>query len=287
MFRIVRKRLLAPNIYGMDIEARRVAQSAKPGQFVIIRIDDKGERVPLTIADYDPEAGTVLIVVQTIGASTSKLCALEEGESLLDFVGPLGQPTDLEELSDEELAKKRIVFVGGGVGAAPIYPQVKYLHDRGYPCDVIIGAKTKDIEIMRPELEAVSRNYYQATDDGSDGFHGLVTDCLRDLVQNQGVEYNHAVTIGPMIMMKFVAQLTKELNIPTVASLNTLMVDGTGMCGACRVTVGGKTRFTCVEGPEFDAHQIDFNEAMRRQGMYKDDERVRLEQFYNSCKLGR
>lgn len=286
MFKIVRKRLLAPNIYQLDILARRVAESAKPGQFVIVRVDDRGERVPLTIADYDPEEGTVAIVIQTIGASTKKLCALEEGESLLDLVGPLGIPTDLMDMTDEELSSKRIVFVGGGVGAAPIYPQVKYLYERGFLADVIIGAKTKDIEIMRPELEAVAGTYYQATDDGSDGFHGLVTNCLRDLVERQGKAYDHVVTIGPMIMMKFVAQLTKELGIHTVASLNTLMVDGTGMCGACRVSVGDRVRFTCVEGPEFDAHLVNFDEAMRRQGMYKDTERMRLEQYQNSCKLG-
>ncbi len=286
MFKIVRKKLLAPNIYLLDILARRVAESAKPGQFVIVRVDDKGERVPLTIADYNAEAGTVTIVIQTIGASTQKICSLNEGDSLLDFVGPLGIPSDLIEMTDEELAQKNIIFVGGGVGAAPIYPQVKYLHERGFPADVIIGAKTKEIEIMRPELEAVSKNYYQATDDGSDGFHGLVTDCLKDLVQNQGKGYNHVVTIGPMIMMKFVSRLTKELGIHTIASLNTLMVDGTGMCGACRVSVGDKVRFTCVEGPEFDAHLVNFDEAMRRQGMYKDTERVRLEQYQKSCKLG-
>ena len=179
-----------------------------------------------------------------------------------------------------------MIFVGGGVGAAPVYPQVKYLAKRGFKPDVIIGAKTKAIEIMREGLEEYSANYYQATDDGSDGFHGMVTDCLKDLVVNRGKEYNHCVTIGPMIMMKFVALVTKELGIPTVASLNTLMVDGTGMCGACRVTVGGKTRFTCVEGPEFDAHAVDFAEAMRRQGMYKTIEKAHLDAYNAECKLG-
>lgn len=286
MFKIVRKVVLAPNIYLMDIAARRVAESAQPGQFVIIRVDECGERVPLTIADFDREAGLVTIVTQTIGASTRKLCALEQGDSILDFVGPLGLPTDLIEMSDEQLAEKKIIFVGGGVGAAPIYPQVKYLSQRGFKPDVIIGAKTKALQVMRKELEEHSANYFQATDDGSDGFHGMVTDCLKDLVINQKREYNHCITIGPMIMMKFVALTTKELEIPTICSLNTLMVDGTGMCGACRVSVGGRTRFTCVEGPEFDAHAVDFNEAMRRQGMYRTIEQERLAQYNESCKLG-
>ncbi len=284
MFPILKKEKLAPAIYLMDIYAPRVAQSAMPGQFVIVRVDQKGERVPLTIADYDPASGAVTIVIQTIGASTSKLCDLKQGDSVLDFVGPLGLPSDLCEMTDEELGKKKIIFVGGGLGAAPIYPQVKYLAERGFKPDVIIGAKTKAIEIMRPELEAVSANYYQATDDGSDGFHGMVTNCLQDLVQNQGKQYNHCVTIGPMIMMKFVSKLTQDLGIHTIASLNTLMVDGTGMCGACRVSVGGKMRFTCVEGPEFDAHEVNFDEALRRQGMYKEIEKARMEE-YNNCKL--
>ena len=286
MFKIVRRIDLAPNIVRMDLAARRVAESAQPGQFVIVRVDDRGERIPLTIADYDEELGTVSIVTQTIGVSTRKLCTLQEGDSVMDFVGPLGCPSDLVGLSDAELAKKRVIFVGGGVGAAPVYPQVKYLAKRGFKPDVIIGAKTKAIEIMREGLEEYSANYYQATDDGSDGFHGMVTDCLKDLVVNRGKEYNHCVTIGPMIMMKFVALVTKELGIPTVASLNTLMVDGTGMCGACRVTVGGKTRFTCVEGPEFDAHAVDFAEAMRRQGMYKTIEKAHLDAYNAECKLG-
>lgn len=284
MFQILKKEKLAPAIYLMDIHAPRVAESAMPGQFVIVRVDEKGERVPLTIADYNPATGAVTIVIQTIGASTNKLCDLNAGDSVLDFVGPLGLPSDLCEMSDEELAQKRIIFVGGGLGAAPIYPQVKYLAERGFKPDVIIGAKTKAIEIMRSELEAVSANYYQATDDGTDGFHGMVTNCLQDLVQNHGKQYNHCVTIGPMIMMKFVSKLTQELNIPTIASLNTLMVDGTGMCGACRVSVGNKMRFTCVEGPEFDAHQVNFDEALRRQAMYKEVEKARLEE-YNNCKL--
>lgn len=286
MFKIVRKLELAPSIFLMDIEAHRVAQMAQPGQFVIVRVHDHGERVPLTIADYDREAGLVTIVTQAIGASTHRLCRLEEGDTLLDFVGPLGQPSNLVGMPDSELAQKRIIFIGGGVGAAPVYPQVKYLAERGFKPDVIIGAKSKNYEIMRPEMEAAAANYYQATDDGSDGFHGLVTDCLRDLVQNQGKQYNHAVTIGPMIMMKFVSALTKELGIATEASLNALMVDGTGMCGACRVSVNGKMMFTCVDGPEFDAHAINFDEAMRRQGMYRTMETERMQAYENNCKIG-
>ena len=286
MFKIVRKLELAPSIFLMDIEAHRVAQMAQPGQFVIVRVHDRGERVPLTIADYDREAGLVTIVTQAIGASTHRLCRLEEGDTLLDFVGPLGQPSNLVGMPDSELAQKRIIFIGGGVGAAPVYPPVKYLAERGFKPDVIIGAKSKSYEIMRPEMEAAAANYYQATDDGSDGFHGLVTDCLRDLVQNQGKQYNHAVTIGPMIMMKFVSALTKELGIATEASLNALMVDGTGMCGACRVSVNGKMMFTCVDGPEFDAHAINFDEAMRRQGMYRTMETERMQAYENNCKIG-
>ena len=290
MFTISKKRLLAPNIYLMEVDAPRVAKSAQPGQFVIVRVREKGERIPLTIADYNREKGTVTIVTQTIGASTRLICALEEGEALLDFAGPLGQPSELIHETDEQLAGKKILFIGGGVGTAPVYPQVKYLSERGFKPDVIIGAKTKEIVIMEEEMRAVTNNYYLATDDGSSGFKGLVTDMLRDLVQNQGKQYDLVVTIGPMIMMKFVTLLTKELGIKTIASLNTLMVDGTGMCGACRVSVGGQTRFTCVDGPEFDAHLVDFDEAMRRQNMYRSIEGQKLAELEHkdhNCKVGR
>lgn len=290
MFTISKKRLLAPNIYLMEVDAPRVAKSAQPGQFVIVRVREKGERIPLTIADYNREKGTVTIVTQTIGASTRLICALEEGEALLDFAGPLGQPSELIHETDEQLAGKKILFIGGGVGTAPVYPQVKYLSERGFKPDVIIGAKTKDIVIMEEEMRAATNNYYLATDDGSSGFKGLVTDMLRDLVQNQGKQYDLVVTIGPMIMMKFVTLLTKELGIKTIASLNTLMVDGTGMCGACRVSVGGQTRFTCVDGPEFDAHLVDFDEAMRRQNMYRSIEGQKLAELEHkdhNCKIGR
>jgi len=290
MFTIIRKRLLAPSIYSMDIKAPRVAKSAQPGQFVIVRVREKGERIPLTIADYNRKEGTVTIVTQTIGASTRLICALEEGEALLDFAGPLGRPSELIHETDEQLASKKILFVGGGVGTAPVYPQAKYLSERGFKPDVIIGAKTRDLVILEDEMRAVSNEYFLTTDDGSAGFKGLVTDRLKDLVVNQGKKYDLVVTIGPMIMMKFVAKLTQELGIPTIASLNTLMVDGTGMCGACRVSVGGKTRFTCVDGLEFDAHQVDFDEAMRRQNMYRTIEGQKLaelEKDDHECKIGR
>lgn len=272
MYRIVKKSLLAPNIYLMDIEAPRVAKSCYPGQFVIVKMDEKGERIPLTICDYDRENGTVTIVFQTLGQSTKVMATYEEGEAFADFVGPLGQPSEMVHEDLESLKAKKIMFIAGGVGTAPVYPQVKWLHEKGIKADVIVGAKTKDIVILEEEMKAVAGSLYIATDDGSSGFKGLVTDQLKDLVQNQGKKYDLVVAIGPMIMMKFVAMLTKELNIPTIVSLNPIMVDGTGMCGACRVTVGGEVKFACVDGPEFDGHLVNFDEAMRRQTMYKSEE---------------
>ncbi|HOF81303.1 MAG: sulfide/dihydroorotate dehydrogenase-like FAD/NAD-binding protein [Bacteroidales bacterium] len=289
MFTIVKKRLLAPNIYLMEVNAPRVAKSAQPGQFVIVRVREKGERIPLTIADFNRQDGAVTIVTQSIGASTKLICALQEGEALLDFAGPLGQPSELIHMTDEELANTRILFIGGGVGTAPVYPQVKYLSERGFKADVIIGAKNKDYVILEDEMRAVVNGYYLTTDDGSASFKGLVTDRLKDLIENQSKKYDLVVTIGPMIMMKFVTMLTKEYGIKTIASLNTLMVDGTGMCGACRVSIGGKTRFTCVDGPEFDAHLVDFDEAMRRQNMYRTIEGQKiaeLELENHKCKIG-
>ncbi len=269
MFKILGKELLAPNIYQMEIEAPRVAQAAKPGQFIILRLNEEGERVPLTIADYDTERGSVTIVIQTVGYSTSKLCEMNPGESIADFAGPLGQPSEFVHEPIEQLREKRILFVAGGVGTAPVYPQVKWLNEHGVKADVIIGAKSRDILIYVEKMKAVAGNVYIATDDGSAGFKGMVTALLCDLIDNQGKQYDEVIAIGPMIMMKFVALTTLKYGIKTIVSLNTLMVDGTGMCGACRVTVGGKTRFTCVDGPEFDGHQVDFDEAMRRQGMYR------------------
>ncbi len=272
MYKILSKRLLANNIYLMDIEAPRVARSSEPGQFVIVKLDEKGERIPLTICDYNREKGSVTIVFQTLGQSTKKMALLEEGDFVSDFVGPLGQPSEMVEENLEELKNKKIIFIAGGVGTAPVYPQVKWLHERGIACDVIVGAKNKELVILEEEMKAVAGNLYICTDDGSYGFKGMVTEKLKDLVNNEGISYDRAIAIGPMIMMKFVALLTKELNIPTVVSLNPIMVDGTGMCGACRVTVGGEVKFACVDGPEFDGHKVNFDEAMRRQAMYKSEE---------------
>ncbi len=283
MFRIVEKRALADNIYLLRIEAPRVAHSALPGQFVIVRVDEQGERVPLTIADYDKADGTVTIVIQTIGVSTRKLCALNEGDSIADFAGPLGNPSEFIHLSPEELQNRRYLFVAGGVGTAPVYPQVKWLHEHGGHADVIIGAKTASMLIYTEEMEKVADNLYIATDDGSCGFKGMVTAKIKDLIDNEGKSYDECVAIGPMIMMKFVTLTTKEYSLPTTVSLNALMVDGTGMCGACRVSVGGKTLFTCVDGPEFDGHQVDFDEAMRRQAMYRKQEGEATEKHNHKC----
>ncbi len=271
MYKILRKELLAQNIYLMDIEAPRVANSCHPGQFVIVKMDEKGERIPLTICDYDKERGSVTIVFQTLGQSTQEMAAYEEGQFFQDFVGPLGRPSEFVHENLEDLKKKNIIFIAGGVGTAPVYPQVKWLHEQGVNADVIVGAKNKDLVILEEKMKAVAGNLYVATDDGSYGFKGMVTAQLEELVKS-GKKYDVCVAIGPMIMMKFVCKLTKELNIPTVVSLNPIMVDGTGMCGACRVTVGGEVKFACVDGPEFDGHLVNFDEAMRRQTMYKTEE---------------
>jgi ferredoxin--NADP+ reductase len=272
MYKIVEKRILAPNIYLMDVEAPRVAKSAKPGQFLIVKMHEKGERIPLTICDYDVKKGTVTIVFQSMGTSTKEMAEFEVGDSFSDFVGPLGQPSEMVHEDLEVLKNKKVMFIAGGVGTAPVYPQVKWLHERGIKADVIVGSKTKEMLILEDEMRNAAGDLYIATDDGSYGFKGLVTELLKDLVQNKDKHYDLVVAIGPMIMMKFVARLTKELGIPTIVSLNPIMVDGTGMCGACRVSVGGETKFACVDGPEFDAHLVDFDEAMRRQTMYKSEE---------------
>ncbi|WP_446897739.1 sulfide/dihydroorotate dehydrogenase-like FAD/NAD-binding protein [Clostridium sp. LBM24168] len=272
MYKIVEKKALAPNIFSMDIEAPRVAKSCLPGQFVIVRIDEKGERIPLTICDYDAKKGTVKIVFQTLGKSTREMAEYGEGQYFSDFVGPLGQPSDLTNESEQELKNKNIIFVAGGVGTAPVYPQVKWLYAHGIKADVIVGCKSKDYLLFEDELKAVAGNLYIATDDGSYGYKGFVTDKLKELIEKEGKKYNHAVVIGPMVMMKFMSRLTKEYGIKTIVSLNPIMVDGTGMCGACRVTVGGEVKFACVDGPEFDGHLVNFDEAMRRQAMYKTEE---------------
>lgn len=271
MYKIVKKTELTANIYLMEVEAKRVAKSCEPGQFVIVRMDSEGERIPLTICDYDRQKGTITIVFQTVGAGTMLMAQLKEGECFHDFVGPLGCPSEFVKEDIESLKNKKILFVAGGVGAAPVYPQVKWLHERGIAADVIVGSKTKDLLILEKEMEAVAGNLYITTDDGSYGRSGMVTQTIKDLVA-EGRQYDVCVAIGPMIMMKFVCLLTKDLNIPTVVSLNPIMVDGTGMCGACRVTVDGKVKFACVDGPEFDGHAVNFDEAMRRQTMYKTKE---------------
>lgn len=282
MFKIVSKRNLSPNITEMKVEAPRVAESAQPGQFVIVRTDEYGERIPLTICDYDREKGTVTIVTQTIGISSKKINDLEEGDSFADFAGPLGRPSDLLELPEEELKKQKVLFVAGGVGTAPVYPQAKWLHEHGVTPDVVIGAKTADLFTYVDEMKKVA-NVYLCTDDGSAGFHGMVPALMNDLIDNQGKKYDRCVIIGPMIMMKFATVAAKEHNLPAMVSLNALMVDGTGMCGACRVSVGGETKFTCVDGPEFDAWKVDFDEAMRRQNMFRGNHKTNSE-THKTCK---
>lgn len=272
MYKIVSKRELTNNIYLMDIEAKRVAKSAKPGQFIIIKNDEKGERLPLTIADFNRKEGTVSIVFQVVGQGTKELAEYEAEDYIKDFVGPLGRPSEFVMKDLNKLKNKKIIFIAGGVGAAPVYPQVKWMKDHGIDVDVIIGSRTKDLLILEDEMKEVAKNLYIATDDGSYGFNGKVTDMLNHLVKEKGKHYDEAIVIGPMIMMKFMCNLTKELNIPTIVSLNPIMVDGTGMCGACRVTVGDEIKFACVDGPEFDGHLVNFDEAMRRQNMYKTEE---------------
>ena len=277
MFRILTREMLTPNICKMEVEAPRIAKAALPGQFLIVRPNEKGERIPLTISDYNIEKGTVTIVTQLIGASSAAIIATQEGEFFNDVVGPLGNPSAFVGMSDEELKGKKYIFIAGGVGTAPVYPQAKWLHEKGVAVDVIIGAKTKDMLIYKEELGSVCDNLYLCTDDGSEGFKGLVTALLEKLVTEDGKEYSQAVSIGPMIMMKFCTLTCRKLGIPEDVSLNMLMVDGTGMCGACRVTVAGKVKFACMDGPEFNGYDVDFDEAMRRLGQYKAEEAVERE----------
>ena len=271
MYKIRKAEKLASNIYSMVVEAPRVAEHCLPGQVIIAKMDEEGERIPLTICDYDREEGTITIVFQPIGASTEKFATLKTGDAFEDFVGPLGRPSELCTDDLEEVKKLKLLFVAGGVGTAPVYPQVKWLHEHGIDADVIVGAKTKDLIILEKEMEAVAGNLYITTDDGSYGRSGLVTKVIEDLVA-EGKQYDRCIAIGPMIMMKFACLTTKKLNIPTIVSMNPIMVDGTGMCGACRVAVGDEIKFACVDGPEFDGHLIDFNAAMKRQAMYKTEE---------------
>ncbi len=271
MYTITKAEKLADNIYLMDVEAKRIAESCQPGEFLIVKADEVGERIPLTICDYDRAAGTVTIVFQVVGASTSKMSHYKAGDAFMDVTGPLGNPSEFVNEDIEEVKKRKYLFVAGGVGAAPVYPQVKWMHERGIDADVVVGAKTKDLILLEKEMEAVAGNLYITTDDGSYGRSGMVTKAVEDLVA-EGKHYDICVAIGPMIMMKFVCQLTKKLEIPTIVSMNPIMVDGTGMCGACRLTVGGQVKFACVDGPEFDGHLVDFDQAMRRQTLYKTEE---------------
>ena len=289
MYKIITKRHLTPEIVLMEVEAPRMAHSARPGQFLIVRAHEKGERIPLTICDFDKERGTITIVTQVVGASSRQICHLEKGESFADFVGPLGRASEFTEVGDEELSGKRFLFIAGGLGTAPVYPQVKYLKEKGVDVDVLIGAKTRDMLILQDEMKKVCDNLFICTDDGTAGRKGLVPDIMKEIFDqilggglNGGRMYDQAVAIGPMIMMKYTALAAKPYNVPLIVSLNTLMVDGTGMCGACRVSIGGKTKFACVDGPEFDAYLVDFDEAMRRQTMYKNIEK----EADHKCKIG-
>ncbi|MEG0932025.1 MAG: sulfide/dihydroorotate dehydrogenase-like FAD/NAD-binding protein [Lachnospiraceae bacterium] len=269
MYKIVKSEVLADKIYLLDVVAPRIAKHCEPGQFVIVKIDEKGERIPLTICDYNRDAGTVTIVFQIVGASTEKMSQLKIGDSFRDFTGPLGRASEFVGEDINSLRNKKILFVAGGVGAAPVYPQVKWLKEHGIHADVIVGSKTQNMLILEKEMRSVAGNLYVTTDDGSYGRSGMVTEVIKELVLEKGNQYDVCVAIGPMIMMKFVSLLTKELQIPTIVSMNPIMVDGTGMCGACRLQVGEEIKFACVDGPEFDGHLVDFDQAMNRSNMYK------------------
>lgn len=273
MYEILEKRSLNPTVTLMRIHAPAVARKAEPGQFIILRTDAEGERIPLTVADFDRTAGSVTVIFQIVGATTERLNHLSRGDCLQDFVGPLGRAT-------ETAGKKRVAVVVGGVGCAIGYPVAKKFHDLGTAVHTVAGFRTKDLVILEDEFSAVSDRFVRMSDDGSWGEKGLVTDALRGLIES-GEKYDEVITIGPLPMMKFVCRLTKEYGVPTVASMNPIMIDGTGMCGGCRLTVGGKMRFACVDGPEFDGHQIDFDEAIARSSMYRDFERHAYEETCN------
>lgn len=273
MFKIVRKKELNPTVTLMEIDAPLIAKKAEPGQFVILRTDEDGERIPLTIADYDRVAGTITIIFQIVGATTEKLNSMNEGEEILDFVGPLGRKTETD-------GKMKVAVVGGGVGCAIAYPVVKKFHELGAEVHAIVGFRNKDLLILEEEFRDHSSKLIIMSDDGSVGEKGLVTDALKGLIES-GEKYDEVITIGPLVMMKFVSMLTKNYGIKTMASMNPIMIDGTGMCGGCRLTVGGTTKFACVDGPEFDAHQIDFDEAIARSSMYKSFERQAHEEVCN------
>lgn len=276
MYKILRKKVLNPTVTLMEIDAPLIAKKAEPGQFIILRVDEKGERIPLTVADFDREKGTVTIIFQIVGATTELLNHKKEGEYISDFVGPLGVASHTDGL-------KKVAVVGGGVGCAIAYPIAKKLHNLGAEVHSIVGFRNKDLVILEDEFNAVSDKLCMMTDDGSHGTKGLVTNALRELIDS-GEKYDEVITIGPLIMMKFVTQLTKEYNVPTVVSMNPIMIDGTGMCGGCRLTVGGKTKFACVDGPDFDGFEVDFDEAMERSSMYKPFEKTAREETCNLFK---
>ena len=279
MFQILKKEVLNPTVIQMVVKAPLVAKSAKAGQFIILRATDDGERIPLTIADYDRENGTITIIFQIVGATTNQLNQLNEGDYICDFVGPLGKPSEVEGL-------KKVAVIGGGVGCAIAYPTAKALKENGTEVHSIVGFRNHDLVILEEEFKSVSDKMVIMTDDGSYGEKGLVTDALRTLVES-GEKYDQVIAIGPLVMMKFVALLTKELGIKTVVSMNPIMIDGTGMCGGCRLTVGGEMKFACVDGPDFDGHLVDFDEVIRRSGMYKETERHRYEESCNLFKGGK
>ncbi len=273
MYKIVRKKVLNPTVTLMEIDAPLIAKKAEPGQFIILRTDENGERIPLTIADFDREKGTVTIIFQIVGATTEKLNHKNEGEFIQDFVGPLGTATKTEGL-------KKVAVIGGGVGCAIAYPVAKKLHDNGCEVHSVVGFRNTDLVILEDEFRAVSDKLCVMTDDGSSGRKGLVTEALKELIEG-GEKYDEVIAIGPLIMMKFVCALTKEYGIKTTVSMNPIMIDGTGMCGGCRLTVGGETKFACVDGPDFDGHLVDFDEAMERGAMYRDFERHKHEETCN------
>lgn len=277
MYRIVRKEVLNPSVKLMEIEAPYIARKAEPGQFIIFRINEDGERIPLTIADYDREKGTVTIIFQEVGKTTKMLGNMNAGDSILDFAGPLGVASRFDGLS-------KVAVIGGGLGTAIAYPQAKKLHGLGAEVHSITGFRNKDLIILEKEMAAVSQKLIVATDDGSNGNKGFVTDMLKQLIE-EGNKYDLVIAIGPLIMMKVVSNLTRQYGIKTVVSMNPIMIDGTGMCGGCRVTVGGKTKFACVDGPDFDGHEVDFDEAMRRQSMYKAEEKKSCDEY--ECRLRR
>lgn len=279
MFKIVKKRVLNEQVKLMEIEAPLIAKKAEPGQFIIFRIDEKGERIPLTIADYDREKGTVTIIFQEVGKSTKQLGSMNEGDEILDFIGPLGVASHLE-------GYKKVAVIGGGLGTAIAYPQAKKLFSLGADVHTITGFRNKDLIILEDEVKAVSTKAVIATDDGSNGNQGFVTTMLENLI-NEGNEYDLVIAIGPLVMMRAVCELTKKYNIKTIVSMNPVMIDGTGMCGGCRVTVGGETKFACVDGPDFDGHLVDFDAAIQRQAMYKDEEKKSLEHHNHTCRIGR